>query len=250
MALKFSKSGPKQTKRQLQAVARSLGIVFPKDFRDFLVKHNGGVPKPNTLRSAKGCVDAIEFFYSIGARASERNLVKMTESYRDELALPHQYLPVALSDTHDLLLLHVAGRSAGKVDWWTVISEGFSSRHVSRYCNFFSALVALFEPEAISARDKADFDELFVAIKDGKKRKIAELLQRIDLATLPSDQPHPVIQVVYATSPTLLQLLLEQGLSTKVKDPLGNSAMSIAKRNSSTQSSRMHPMALPRRPRN
>jgi hypothetical protein len=230
LPLVFSKSGPKQTRRQLLAVERRLDVDFPNEFRDFLLKHNGGVPKPNTLRPVKGEVHAIEFFYAIGGRASERDLVKMTEYCRDELDLPHHYLPVALSSTQDLLLLHVAGRSAGKVDWWTVISEGFDKRRVSRYCRSFSDLLERFEPQT-GAANPADFERLFEAIKEGKKREIKELLQRVDLTALSREQVHPVIQAVYGKDPAVLRLLMEQGVSTKVKDPLGKPAMAIAREN-------------------
>lgn len=228
MALKFSRSGPKQTRRQLQAVERRLDVSFPEDYRDFLLKHNGGVPKPKTLRSGKDDTHEIELFYSIGVRASDRELVKTTEYYRAELKLLQHYLPVALTSAHDLLLLHVAGRSIGKVDWWTGISEGFYKRHVSRYCRSFSELLERFEPPARS-RNKADFERLFEAINNGKTRQIKELLQRVDLSALPKDQPHPVIQAVYGGNFVVLELLLEQGLSPKVKDGLGKSALAIAR---------------------
>ena len=82
MTCTFSKCGPKQTKRQLQTFARSLGIVFPDEYRDFLVKHNGGVPKPN--KSAMAIVkEKLKYAKfadaTYGTRETAKELAQMEE---------------------------------------------------------------------------------------------------------------------------------------------------------------------------
>ncbi len=50
MKIKVSSSGPKLTPRDLDEFEREIGFALPRDYRDFLVKSNGGEPNPSNFK--------------------------------------------------------------------------------------------------------------------------------------------------------------------------------------------------------
>src|SRR5258708_28345592 len=73
MTLSISDSAAAVSDADLAAVERRLGVDFPDDYRAFLLRHNGGVPRPDRFRISREAVDPrmewgrVTRFYSIGA---------------------------------------------------------------------------------------------------------------------------------------------------------------------------------------
>lgn len=63
--IKFSESWTKVTERSLSRIETKIDITFPPQYRSFLMKHNGGHPRPSTLTFNNKTVK-VALFYSAG----------------------------------------------------------------------------------------------------------------------------------------------------------------------------------------
>ena len=58
MTLSISDSAAAVSDADLAAVERRLGVNFPDDYRAFLLRHNGGVPRPGRFRISREAAEA------------------------------------------------------------------------------------------------------------------------------------------------------------------------------------------------
>lgn len=208
---------------ELREVEARLQIELPSDYRQFLVDHNGGVPKPRHFITENGEKSSVRFFYAIGASQPTKNLVGMSENYREELNLPTSFLPVALLDLNDLLLVHSG--SAGGVYWWRIIEEGFDESRLQKVAGTFDAFLHLLTVES-SVAAKVNPAALYLQIEDAiihnKGSKLRKLLaESMDLDFHPDDSWPLVLVAVNSNNSDALELLLNNGANANVVDNNG-----------------------------
>lgn len=105
----------------LEAAEQRLQVVFPAEFREFLLKHNGGRPRPNTFEfidtNGESSNSLIDFFLAI----FDGNIDNLEIEYRARVAedrlLPH-LVPIANDPFGNLICLSVRGEDQGKVYFW------------------------------------------------------------------------------------------------------------------------------------
>ncbi|MCX7570161.1 SMI1/KNR4 family protein [Tumebacillus sp. DT12] len=108
--MKIEESRTPLTEEKLDEVQKRLTLVFPAEYRAFLLKNNGGKPTPNTFsfldrngEKADSLLDDLE--------------VEYTDLLSDERILPH-LVPIANDPFGNLICLSVAGEDLGKVYFW------------------------------------------------------------------------------------------------------------------------------------
>src|SRR4051812_14003816 len=116
MKIQISDSFPKVGKRRLQKFERDTGIKLPADYRDFLLKHNGGQPLHSRFEIPELREDALlDFFYAIdGSQAV--NLEDQLAEWKDEM--PPGFLPIAHDPGGAIIVMSTEGEHAGHVFLW------------------------------------------------------------------------------------------------------------------------------------
>jgi hypothetical protein len=248
--IQWKHSGPRITTADLRDLSESLEIELPKDLANFLRRQNGGVPKPDTLRTSSGSELRIAWFYSLRTRRDSRELYAITQHFRHELELPKRFLPVALiAELNDVLLIRVA-RSAGKIVYWSIIEEGFSQQRVKPFCESLKDLFTLLTPSkaevrvrsasraAASAHGRVMGSEevdswllLYDGIRAGSVARVKKAIRGISDPTRPpaalgetiAALEPPIFYAIAECNLTVFELIHAAGYDSKAKNSQGKS---------------------------
>lgn len=104
--------------KRVARVEQKLGCAFPREYRDFLLAHNGGqvvegvFPIHGPMGDHEGLLDQ---FMCISPR-DPYNLLDWVTDYTGRL--PPNLLPVAVDQAGNLIVLSVVGPDIGKVYFW------------------------------------------------------------------------------------------------------------------------------------
>lgn len=93
-------------------------INLPNDFRVFLLKTNGGKPKPHIFeyfRSNRSVHSSIRHFFSLDA-ASRYSFDKYLKTYKNRV--PENLLPIATDYGSNLVCIAIKGENYGRVYFW------------------------------------------------------------------------------------------------------------------------------------
>lgn len=159
----FTDSGGAISDADIADAEKKLEVTFPADYRSFLLKVNGGIPKPGTFLNPaladddedEECDDEadvdgsiVEMLYTLGDQKAGFNhydLVTMNLHFRSELELPTQRLAVGLYDEMDVLLVSVGERDRGAVYAWSFIASGYDEDRVDRIADSFDEFLKLLD---------------------------------------------------------------------------------------------------------
>lgn len=227
MAVTF-KSPPLVTQDVIDQAARDLGVSFPSEYADFLLKVNGGVSKPRKLQ-----VDAGEFtidrFYSLSAIPAPKkpldvvsNLVAMNLSLRGDgcLGLPTGVLAIGLVDGQNILSIIVQGAAIGTVSSWSTEVSAISPGMTPLASSFSNLLHDLEHPsEKAKARVELQkqFDKLESAIVNRKWAAVKKLVEQLDLSQW-RPVVHPVFSAIADRDVDCVKRLFELGVSFVIED--------------------------------
>ena len=238
--VKWSACGPKLTAKRISKADADLKIALPVPYRRFLLKQNGGVPKPAYLDCGGDIPARIGWFYSIGTTRDSRELVSITQHFRHELDLPARFLPIALIDElHDVLLMRI-GRGAGKIVLWSMIESGFDTARVAPLWDSLPELLSSLAPfsvlqaalrESKTRDDSEDWHQVYDAICIGKTSELERALQHLsDLSSPPPELREtfrvlgtPVIYAITECNLEALQVLHAAGHDQGVRNADGQS---------------------------
>jgi len=122
--MEYDEPGIPATESAVQAAEHKLGIVFPPDFRHFLMTVNGGRPERTAFTIQWNKQPWAEFFqnstvsYFYGLTDDEDDL-DIVEEYEDwSERIPSITIPIGNDPGGALLLLIVKGERAGEVHYW------------------------------------------------------------------------------------------------------------------------------------
>jgi SMI1/KNR4 family protein SUKH-1 len=101
----------------LKALEQYWGFGIPKDYREFLIKYNGGVPVPNCFSFKYDVEDGscIHSFFGI-KKDENHNLLMNIQLYQERI--PANFLPIGDDSFGNLILLSVKGSDRGKIYFW------------------------------------------------------------------------------------------------------------------------------------
>lgn len=115
---------------ELAAAEQTLRVQLPPDYRNFLLKHNGGRPKPDRFNidwrpeqkaAAVGPWSMLSWFFSVHAGRSCNLLRSNTVSFAGRL--PADTLAIGEDPGGDLLLIRTAGPQRGALLFWVMEME-------------------------------------------------------------------------------------------------------------------------------
>lgn len=240
MALSF-KSPPLVTQEVIDQAAKTLGVTFPLDYAEFLLKTNGGVPKPRTLMVDAGDykVDRLYSIYAIAPKKGSAifsDMVGMSLSFRndgdtDEMELRDGFLTIGLVDELDFLVLAVKGDAIGTVSVWPEEVSAFGPKFTPLASSFTEFLNSLEQPsEAALARAalRKQYDKLDTAISDRKWLKAKQLVEQLDLSIWEPSGTHPVFYAIETRDLEKVQQLHAIGVSFEIDDGWGRSPLQVA----------------------
>lgn len=99
------------TAEQIEAIQQMLGVVLPRDYREFLSYCNVGIPEKNQIVTSTVTTSVSEFFGQ-----SEINIYDLiSEAKRFASRLPSGVLPIASAAAGNLICLQL---DTGAVFWW------------------------------------------------------------------------------------------------------------------------------------
>jgi cell wall assembly regulator SMI1 len=153
MTLSISDSAAAVSDADLAAVERRLGVHFPDDYRAFLLRHNGGVPRPGRFRMSRQAAEAgmewgrVTRFYSVGAGPGEGykggDLESIFRTMQEFGFLPDRMVPIALVDDPvdgGTLCISVRGTDRGRVYYHPEL-EGYDEETGYAVCKSFAAFL-------------------------------------------------------------------------------------------------------------
>jgi cell wall assembly regulator SMI1 len=109
---------PALDEEQIAQAERQLGVSLPSDYRDFLLAHNGGHPRPNVFPlfgNKSGDQAMLEWFFGIHS-GENYNLMDEASYFRDRV--PRNLLPIAADPGGNLICLSVSGPDRGIIYFW------------------------------------------------------------------------------------------------------------------------------------
>ena len=117
--LTIVKQEEKLTPERLKAVEKIIGVNLPEEYRNFLLAHNGGSPRPQAFEYRCGGgppkLGAVAYFLAIYDGDAE-NFLDFYETFRGRI--PHDTISVARDPGGNLILLGTRGPNAAKVFFW------------------------------------------------------------------------------------------------------------------------------------
>lgn len=88
-------------------------LMLPAEYRDFLLKHNGGKPQLNIFSDDR----VINYFFAIKTLLRDHYAIQWyMDMYQDRY--PHGMLPIASAGGGDLILIGLSHDQASKIYYW------------------------------------------------------------------------------------------------------------------------------------
>lgn len=145
----FSECGPPIGEADVVAIEQELGFSLPKDYRAFLLAHNGGRPEPDGFPIEgldNNPFGMIQVFMGINDEIESCNLNWKYHIFNDRL--PDNLLAIACDGGGDLICLSLYGDDAGAVVFWDAHQEtdGPSYENVYRIADSFPEFLDSIQP--------------------------------------------------------------------------------------------------------
>lgn len=111
-------SGPMLSSEKMQALEERLDIVLPEQYRDFLLRHNGGTPDPALFECAGGGGSSVRSFLGVHEGPHSNFEVIFLALKVTRKALPDNVVAVAEDGGGNKVCLSLAGADVGSVYFW------------------------------------------------------------------------------------------------------------------------------------
>jgi hypothetical protein len=123
--VRFTESGKPLDAAGIKAVEALTGTTIPHGYRRFLERQNGGVPEPYEMTVGKTWV-GVQAFLSVGPPhdIATRHRILCDATQR---RIPPEFIPIALCEGGNYLLLGLSGRYLNRVYLWDHEAEGEDS---------------------------------------------------------------------------------------------------------------------------
>jgi cell wall assembly regulator SMI1 len=120
------------TEQDVTHLEMALAAVLPADYREFLLQHNGGYPKPSGFCDGQEVVDSFFGF-------CEKGNCLWCNYYMTRAVIPADVIPIAGDPLGNYICLAVKKPRAGKVFFWD--HEAGESGGLSELAESFSAFL-------------------------------------------------------------------------------------------------------------
>ncbi len=139
---------PQLTEQNLSELEQRTNIKLPEQYRNFLLKHNGGIPSPNRFKTLDGKVESMISNFLPIAAIEDDNLLEEIQGITQAELIPENLIPIATEPGDDRLVLSVGGSDYGKIYYWAWEEEPKrnhkpSYKYIRLVANSFDELLAL-----------------------------------------------------------------------------------------------------------
>lgn len=139
--VEFSETEKSINISQIEEVEKFVGLRFPFQYKNHLLRFNGGRCNPNIfnfIENGKATNSDIDWFLAIYEGESD-NLKEYIEIYKiEEKRLPHHILPIAHDSGGNLICISCGEEDYGKIYFWDHESEvDYSLSDDTDYSNLY-----------------------------------------------------------------------------------------------------------------
>lgn len=117
----FSQTETQLTDSQIKKIEKKVGLDFPAEYRNHLLKYNGGQCEPNEfdfLENGKVTSSNIDWFLAIYDGEYD-NLEDYINTYKiEQKRMPSRILPIAHDPGGNLICISCEGLDVGRVYFW------------------------------------------------------------------------------------------------------------------------------------
>ena len=228
-------SGPPIGDEDVDRCEAALGLRFPAGYREFLLLHNGGKPKPGCFLLNPVVSPKIDLLYSILPETPDRDLRSECLRLRADFELPASFVPVGKIAEDCFLLLDCSEEAEGAVYYWLEVGDGFHLGESDYWTVFrlyfpIDQLLMKLGPR----RDRKDMDGLFfrlywVASNAQSGARTAQQLvdAGYDINFVLPDFVHPVFAAIKGDAFDVAEQLVVLGTR---RDHVDNEGVSVADR--------------------
>jgi cell wall assembly regulator SMI1 len=124
MIEEISECGPPLNDENVRLLENELGFSLPKEYRDFLLRYNGGRPIPRAFpirNLTNNPFGVIQVFFRIGGDFETSTLIWNWEIHNGRI--PSNLFPIACDDGGDLICISLFGDDAESVVFWDYHQE-------------------------------------------------------------------------------------------------------------------------------
>jgi len=106
------------TRARIAEIEEQLDVELPAPYRNFLLQHNGGRPRPATFvpKGESEATETVHCFLAIDGDPDVDDLLTNVEDYGGRIS--DAFLPVALDAFGNLICIRVKGKSKNRIYFW------------------------------------------------------------------------------------------------------------------------------------
>lgn len=147
---KIDDQGKKLSDTDLELFSQTTGFNLPSDYKGFLLSYNGGTPDFDTffIKGHDEGISGVHAFFGIEREIDSSCLDWNYAVYKNRI--PNLFLPIACSDSNDLICLDLSKGNYGSVMFWDSYDEKepADSSNVYKIASCFSNFIdSLFADE-------------------------------------------------------------------------------------------------------
>jgi hypothetical protein len=147
MKYEMEEIGPKIKKENIDVLENKLSLTLPDPYKEFLLKNNGGRPKPNIAFPIHGWKNNergyVHYFFGIDfvSEGYKYDLEEEYLIYKDRI--PRNLIPIGSTEFGDVIALSMFGSDRENVYIWDHEKEHSppTYRNIYKIANSFSAFV-------------------------------------------------------------------------------------------------------------
>ena len=114
--MKITESYPKISVEDIEQVELACEVKLPREYREFILKHNGGGPEHHDYKLSGEYAGDFSHFYGIREYPASSDLRTMLEEYRE--LIPSGYFPIGESYGGDVLCVCLEQSELGSIYMW------------------------------------------------------------------------------------------------------------------------------------
>jgi hypothetical protein len=135
---------------EIEKFEKEIGHRLPSQYRDFLLRHNGGWPSPCVFVLPDGRKVALSYFLFLNASDGETYGDLRSNSLTFSGRVPNDLLPIA--NCASLLCIGLYGENEGQIFYWDQEAEAESEEkptydNVYKVADTFNELLAMLQEE-------------------------------------------------------------------------------------------------------